>query len=132
MIPLAELIAHYRNLPPELLDILVELRNLVAQIAPGASEEVRRQGLVYYCAERGGPVSAGICQILVQPDCIHLAFIHGAFLPDPAGLLRSEGRLAKRYARIDSYADAPWDELRALIEVHARFDPYTQTFRPAE
>lgn len=129
MLSLPELIDHFQRLPAEQLDILVELRNLVAQIAPGAAEEVRRRGLVYYWAERGGPVSAGICQILVKPDCIHLAFIHGAFLPDPAGLLRSEGRLAKRYVRIDSYLSAPWEELRALIEAHAHFDPHTQAFR---
>ena len=106
MLSLPELIEHYQTLPAEQLDILVELRNLVAQIAPGATEEVRRQGLVYYWAERGGPVSAGICQILIQPDCIHLAFIHGSFLPDPAGLLRSDGRLVKRYVPIESYTNA--------------------------
>ena len=64
MLSLPELIEHYQTLSAEQLDILVELRNLVAQIAPGAAEEIRRQGLVYYWAERGGPVGAGICQIL--------------------------------------------------------------------
>lgn len=128
MLSLHELEAHFAGLPPELLDIVVELRNLVQQIAPDAVEAVHRYGLTYYDARRGGPVSAGICQILARPDHIRLAFIHGAFLPDPHHLLQGD-RLVKRFVRIDSYEQTPWDDLRALIEAHNRFDPYSQTFK---
>ena len=83
MISLHELEAHYQFLPAGLLEIVVELRNLVMEIAPDACEEVRAQGLVYYNAERGGPVSAGICQILIQPDHIRLAFNHGSIPARP-------------------------------------------------
>jgi hypothetical protein len=31
----------------------------------------------------------------------------------------------KRYVKLYSYAQVPWEELRALIEASARFDPYT-------
>jgi len=111
---------------------VVELRNLVKEIAPGACEDVRPQGLVYYHADRGGPVSAGICQILIQPDHIRLAFNHGRYLPDPAGLLTSEGkRLVKRFACVTSYDSAPWDDLKALITASNSFDPYTETFHNA-
>ncbi|RPI24430.1 MAG: DUF1801 domain-containing protein [Chloroflexota bacterium] len=124
MISVHELEEHFRYLPPEQLDIVVEIHNLVARVAPGALEVLRREGLVYYDAHRGGPVSAGICQTLVQPDQIRLAFNLGAFLPDPHGLL--EGNLiAKRFARIVSYEDAPWDDLAALIQASASFDPRT-------
>ena len=83
---------------------------------------------MYYYAERGGPVSAGICQILIQPDHIRLAFNHGVNLPDPAQLLEGN-RLVKRFLRIASFDQACWDEIRALIQWSSRFDPYSQTFR---
>lgn len=127
MLTLREVEAHFAHLPPEQLEVVLELRNLVAQAAPDACEELRRGGVVYF-HPGGGPVSAGICGIQARRDHIRLYFTHGAFLPDPHGLLIDEGRLAMRYARIDSFAGAPWDELRALIAAHACFDPRTQTF----
>ncbi len=127
MLTLREVEAHFAHLPPNLLEVVLELRNLAAQAAPGACEELRRGGAVYFHAG-GGPVSAGICGIQARRDHIRLYFTHGAFLPDPFRLLTDEGRKAMRCARIDSYETAPWDALRALIEAHARFDPRTQTF----
>ena len=70
-----------------MLDIIIELRNIVAAVAPSATEDIQRNGLTYYDAARGGHVSAGICLINIQVDHIRLAFIHGAFLPDPERLL---------------------------------------------
>lgn len=130
MITLRELETHFPGLPPGLLDIVVELRNLVAEIAPQAVEEVRRQGLVYHHAG-GGPVSAGVCGIHILRDHVRVYFTQGAFIPDPHGLLIDEGRKAMRFVRIESFDSAPWEDLRALIEAHARFDPYTQTFHSA-
>jgi hypothetical protein len=129
MITINEIEEHFHYLPPDMLDILIELRNLVAKIAPDATEVIHRKGITYFHAERGGPVSAGICQILTQSDHIELAFIHGAFLPDPHGLLEGD-RVAKRFVRVVSYERAPWEDLADLIDAHNRFDPYTQTFRP--
>lgn len=128
MISLHELENHFSYMPTQLLEIVVELRNLVQQTAPDATEVIRREGLVYYWSERGGPVSAGICQIIIKPDHIRLAFNHGAFLPDPTGLLEGD-RLVKRFTRIKEYNKAPWEELRALIEASSKFDPYSLTFR---
>jgi len=106
------------------LDILLEIHNLVAAIAPSAAVEVHRRGLTYFHAERGGHVSAGICQTCVMPDHIRLAFIHGACIPDPKHLL--EGKTyPKRFLRIDSFDSAPWDDIRQLIAEHSAFDPYT-------
>lgn len=128
MLTLREVEAHFAHLPPEQLEVVLELRNLAAQAVPDACEELRRGGVVYF-HPGGGPVSAGICGIQARRDHIRLYFTHGAFLPDPFHLLIDEGRLAMRYARIGSYAAAPWDALRELIETHARFDPATQSFR---
>ncbi len=116
-------IEHYlADIPAELRDIVFELRNIIGAIAPTATETFHRKGFTYYHAERGGPVSAGICQIKLQADHIQLAFIHGAFLPDPKGLLRGE-RLAKRYVKIASFDQAPWKDLQALIQASSDFDP---------
>jgi hypothetical protein len=74
--------------------------------------------------------AAGICQVGLYPDHIRLAFIHGVFLPDPAGLLTvpakaagMRNRLAKRWIDLHAYDEVPWDAVRALIAAHAQFDP---------
>lgn len=130
MLTLRELEAHFKHLPPGLLEVVLELRNLAARAAPRAREELRLGGVVYF-HPGGGPVNAGICGIQARRDHIRLYFTHGAFLPDPEHLLIDEGRKAMRYARIDSFDSAPWDALRDLIAAHARFDAATQTFRKA-
>jgi hypothetical protein len=114
-------------LSPELRDIVFELRDIIASIAPSATETLHRKGFTYYYAERGGPVSAGICQINLHGDHIRLAFNHGAFLPDPKGLLEGD-RQYKRYVKITSYDQAPWDDVQDLIAASARFDPRSLTF----
>lgn len=122
MLPIHEIEVFLQRTPADLQDIVLELRNIVASVAPDAVEVVRWGGLGYYHAGRGGIVSAGICQIGIHSDHIRLAFIHGAFLSDPRHLLAGTQK-AKRYLRLDSYDDAPWDGLKQLIEESSRFDP---------
>jgi hypothetical protein len=124
MITIRELGEHFHYLPQDQVDILLEIHNLVSLAAPGAVEDIRRYGVVYYDQERGGPVSAGICQSLLRGRQVHLAFNHGAYLPDPGGLLQGN-RLVKRWIIIENYDHAPWEEIARLIEASARFDPYT-------
>jgi hypothetical protein len=113
---------YLEHFPPELHDIVWELRNIVTSVAPAATEVAHRNGLTYFHQQRGGPVSAGICQIIISSNHIRLAFIHGAFLPDPKSLLEGD-RKYKRYVRIDSYEQAPWDALKDLIASSSYFDP---------
>ena len=122
MQPTRDIELYLAHLPIELQDIVLELRSIIASIAPTATETIHRKGFSYYYAERGGPVSAGICQISLQRDHIRLAFIHGAFLPDPKGLLKGD-QLYKRYVKITSFDQAPWDDLQNLITASAHFDP---------
>jgi hypothetical protein len=112
------------QVPATLRDIVLEIRNIVASVAPNATEKQHSRGFSYYHKVRGGPVSAGICQIGIFDDHVRLAFIHGAFLEDPEGRLKGKEK-AKRYMPIYNYEEAPWDYIRSLIEAHARFDPYT-------
>jgi hypothetical protein len=108
--------------PPHLCEIALELRNLIALVAPYATERILWKGLSYHDASRGGAVKGGICQIEIHRDHVRLSFIHGAFLRDPEGLLEGD-RKAKRYIRIQSYDDAPWEDLKRLIEAATEYDP---------
>jgi hypothetical protein len=108
------------------MDIVIELRNLIAEVQPNANETIQRKGLTYFDAARGGHVSANICQIIIFDDHVRLAFIQGVFLPDPHHLLQSEGeRIAKRYLRLDCYEDVPWEDVKALLIASANLDPRT-------
>lgn len=131
MLPERYIEKHLQQVPPELRDIVLEIRNIVASVAPDATESPHSRGFSYYYKERGGPVSAGICQIGIFRDHVRLGFIHGAFLPDPDGLLVGEPKY-KKHVRIYHYDDAPWEYLRALIKASSRFDPYTLTMRPGQ
>ena len=122
MLPIHHIESILEGLPPDLQDIVLEIRNLVAAVAPGATETFRKYYFNYYYAERGGPVSAGVCQVGLHHDFIRLAFLHGAFLPDPNNLLHGE-RLAKRWVDLYAYQDVPWEAVRELIAAQARFDP---------
>lgn len=103
---------------------MFEIRNLVAEVAPNAIEEIRHGGLVYYFGESGGPVSTGICGIAIKHDHVRLYFTHGAFIPDRAQLLKGSGK-AMRYPPLTSFESAPWEEIRVLIKDHADFDPHS-------
>jgi hypothetical protein len=122
MLPIHEIETFLHHIPTDLQDIVLELRNVIASIAPDAVEVVRWGGLSYFHEGRGGIVSAGICQIGIQRDYVRLDFIHGIFLSDPKHLLIGTQKV-KRFVKLTSYDDAPWDDLKQLIEESSRFDP---------
>lgn len=122
MLPLHEVEAFLQHVPLPFQEIILELRNLLLAVAPDAVEVIRWGGLGYYHAGRGGIVSAGICQIGIHRDHVRLAFIHGAFLPDPRRLLEGTQK-AKRFIRLASYDAAPWEYLRELMISSSKFDP---------
>jgi hypothetical protein len=110
--------------PYHLQEIALELRSLVTEVAPNATEKTHSRGLSYYFAERGGPVSAGICQINLRTNHVRLEFIHGAFLPDPQGLLQGAPKY-KKHMCLYSFEEVDWDYCRKLIASSAAFDPST-------
>jgi hypothetical protein len=122
MLGLHEIEVFLQHTPVPLQEIVIELRNLVAEVDPDAVEVIRWGGLSYFHKEGGGIVSASICQIAIFEDHIGLGFIHGVHLSDPHHLLEGTQK-AKRYAWIKSYDAAPWDELKQLIEESSHFDP---------
>lgn len=122
MLPVHEIETFLQRAPAEWQDIVLELRNLVAEAAPDAVEVVRWGRLSYFHAGRGGIVSAGICQIGIRREDIRLDFIHGIFLSDPKHLLEGNQKV-KRFVRLRSFDDTPWDDIKQLIEESSRFDP---------
>ena len=122
MLSLREIELFLQRTPPHLQDIVWELRNIIASVVPDAAEAIRWGGLSYSHEGRGGIVSAGICQIGIHTDHIRLAFIHGVFLAEPRKLFEGTEKY-KRYIRLKSYEDAPWDYLKQLIEEGSQFDP---------
>lgn len=121
---IAEINRFLSRYPQGLRDIALEVRNIVLRAAPEATERILRDGLGWHDAKRGGPVKAGICGVSIGDDHVRLGFVHGAFIPDPDGLLQGEeGRLAKRHLLIHSMDAAPWAAIEALIRAHAVFDP---------
>ena len=122
MLPIHHIENFLKFTPPHLQEIVLELRNIIFSVAPDSAEVVRWGGLSYFHEGRGGIVSAGICQIGVHEDHIRLAFIHGAFLPDPRKLLLGTQK-AKRFIELNSYDNVPWDDLKQLITASSLFDP---------
>jgi hypothetical protein len=122
MLPIHQIESFLQHTPAHLQEIVFELRNIIASVTPDAVEVVRWGGLSYFHAGGGGIVSAGICQIGIHTDHIRLAFIHGAFLPDPCNLFEGTQKY-KRFVRIQSYDDAPWETLKQLILASSQFDP---------
>ena len=122
MIPLAVLEQHLAHLSREKVEVILEIRNIVAGLCPDAVERLDRKGITYYDARRGGPVRAGICQVLFEEKSLRLAFIHGACLPDSSRLLQGE-TYPKRFMVLGDYEAIPWGAVSALIKASANFDP---------
>ena len=104
------------------VDIALELRNLVAKVCPQVTERILSGGLSYHNATKGGPVKGAICQIELDSDSIRLSFIHGVRLKDPSCLLVGN-RLSKLYVKVDSYKEAPWEDIQKLIEEANALNP---------
>ena len=113
--------------PPHMQDLLLELRGLVFKVAPYATERALWGGLSYHDASIGGPVKGAICQLSIEGEAVHIGFIHGAFLPDPAGLLQGD-RKSKRWLRVDSLESTPWVELEILLRSATA---YIERWRPS-
>jgi hypothetical protein len=122
MLSVHEIDTFLQHTPAPLQDIVWELRNIIASVAPDAVEVIRWGGLSYFHEGRGGIVSARICQIGIHEGYVRLDFIHGIFLSDPLHLLQGSQKV-KRYVKLKSYDDAPWESLKQLIEESSHFDP---------
>ncbi len=109
--------------PEDLYEVVWELRDLVLRAAPEADETVAFSALCY--SKPGAPygrIGGNICLIGPRDDHLNLGFIHGAFLPDPDGLLRGKGKAA-RHVPLRSKRDIRRAAFRALIRAAVAHDP---------
>jgi hypothetical protein len=116
---LAELLKHE---PGDLCDLVMELRELVLAAAPEATETIRWNSLFYYKAYEGGVIRGAVCCVGIKNDCVQLGFVHGAFLPDPEGLLSGEGK-AKRQIELRSFKDIRRAAFKKLIREAVAYQP---------
>ena len=105
----------------DLVDLVLEIRNIVARVIPSAAERIGSSGLTFFDADKGGTITGGICFVDIQETHVRIRFGLGAFLDDPKSLL-SGNQLYMRYMDISSFDDAPWDDIEALIQASANLD----------
>lgn len=118
-----ELARHLDTCPPDLCDLILELREFVQQAAPKAHEAIKFSSLCYYKPNHPyGVIGGNICGIGVRDDCVYLSFIHGAFLPDPDGLLQGTAK-AKRDIPIRTPADIRRTAFTRLIRAAVEYAP---------
>lgn len=110
--------------PAQLGDLILEVREVVLETAPNVEEALRFHELCYFKPNQPyGAIGGNVCLIGPHRDHVRLAFIHGASLPDPTGLLRGSGK-AKRHIEIHTVADAHRTAVRALIRASLAYSPF--------
>ena len=115
---LAEVEKAFRFQRPDLVDLLLEIRNIVMRVSPLATERIHPRGITFYNPDKGGTIKGGICFVDIQDDHVRLRFGLGVFLDDPKSLLTGD-RLYMRHMDITSFDDAPWKDIEALIQASA-------------
>jgi hypothetical protein len=109
--------------PGETPDLALTLRDLILDVGPGLAETIAFHGLCYYKPNRPyGVIGGNVCGMGPRNECLHVGFIHGAFLPDPHGLLQGKGK-AKRHIELRSRRDIRYGPLRKLIRAAINYDP---------
>ena len=103
------------RLSAETREVIVTLRSLVLDTAPGVAESIKFNSLCYSIPDAPfGAIGGNVCAVGLRGQTVILGFIQGAELPDPAGLLTGSGK-AKREVPITSLRVARDPALRALI-----------------
>jgi len=111
----AQLAAFLNSAPTELCETTLILREFVLRATPSVDEAIKFHSLCYFkLGNAYGVIGGNVCMITPKQTCLHLGFIHGAFLPDPARLLRGTGK-AKRFIEIREAADIRRGPIRTLL-----------------
>jgi len=105
----------------DLVDLVLEIRNIVARVNPSADERIGSSGLTFYDAGKGGTITGGICFVDIRENHVRISFGLGAFLDDPKSLLLGD-QLHMRYLDISSFDDAPWTDIETFIHDSANLD----------
>lgn len=101
----------------------MELRSLVLEVAPKLHETISFRSLCYFKPGRPyGVIGGNVCLIGTRGGSLFLSFLHGAFLPDPNGLLQGKGK-AKRHIEVREPADIERRALAQLVRAAVRYEP---------
>jgi hypothetical protein len=112
-----------KTCPDELCDLVLAVRDLVLRVVPGCVEARKFGCLSYFKPDHPyGSIGGNICMIGWRDDAVHLAFIHGAALPDPEQLLCGSGR-AKRHVPLTSTSQVCRPALVRLIRAAVAYSP---------
>ena len=105
------------------IDLILELRELVREVAPNVTEAIKFHSLCYFKPGMPyGSIGGNVCGIGEHKGTVYLSFIHGAALPDPERLLQGDGK-AMRKIPIRSSADIHRPAIKRLIKASIRYDP---------
>jgi hypothetical protein len=97
---------------------MLEIRNIVMDVNPAATERISSGAFTFYDANQGGTIKGGICFVDILDEHVRLRFGLGAVLDDPKSLLSGDG-FYMRHMDIGSFDEAPWTEIEALIQASA-------------
>ena len=99
---------------PHVQAMVLKLRDLVLQVAPGALEQVDYPAkLIAYGWRK--TYKDTICVIMPLKAAVNLGFPRGVDLPDPAKLLTGTGKRA-RHVHITALQEVEMPAVRALLE----------------
>jgi hypothetical protein len=110
--------ALYAKLTPEVRPLMEELRALIAEVMPNATEGVHLGWTVIHY-RHGGSMRDMIVALSPQRAYVNLEFADGAELPDPAHRLEGTGK-RMRHVKIHSSEDARNPAVRVLLGEAAR------------
>ena len=111
--------------PEDVRGLARAARTLVLGIAPALAEKIAFHSLCYFKPDVPyGAIGGNVCLVSGKDDHLELAFLHGASLPDPAGLLQGEGK-AKRRIPIRTQADLHQPAITDLIRAAIAYEPTT-------
>jgi hypothetical protein len=118
-----EVEAVLRDCTGDNVDLVLELRDVVREVAPNVTEAIKFHSLCYFKPGMPyGSIGGNVCGIGEHRGTVYLSFIHGAALPDPERLLQGDGK-AMRKVPIRSSADIQRPAIKRLIKASIRYDP---------
>jgi hypothetical protein len=118
----ADIERHFGNAPGEQRQLLLSCRRELLRIVPRCNEHIKWDALSYQKPDPDGAVKGSICQLSIRNGQVMLGFVHGAFLPDPARMLKGTLK-AKRLLAITEPHDMRDRRIVDLIKASYRFDP---------
>ncbi len=100
---------HLSKVNPALHDLVRELRRIILESLPGASEAIKWRNLIY---EKNGVV----CGIVAHSSHVNLQFWRGAELTDPERLLEGTGKAGGRHVKVRTPDDVHENAFKALLK----------------